>query len=104
MNGSHSDIKYFRTLPYSMYSINIYCLLRLTIKFSSFFKAPSQPRNLVSKALKHDELFVSWESPLKPNGIVTHYIVTVTKNELLLTHLDYCKTSRFSHNQIECFN
>ena len=60
------------------------------------FLAPTHPREVEVKALKGDELLVTWKAPSKPNGNVTHYYVYWQPQPLSREKLDqrnYCKDS-----------
>lgn len=41
--------------------------------------APSEPRDLGATVSSSSEIIVHWSPPKEPNGIVTHYMITVTK-------------------------
>ncbi|ESO97128.1 hypothetical protein LOTGIDRAFT_174611, partial [Lottia gigantea] len=54
---------------------------------------PSAPTNLEVKAENENELFVSWDKPLKPNGDITHYKVYWKQGKLNREEFDernYC--------------
>ncbi|XP_015788259.2 LOW QUALITY PROTEIN: insulin-like peptide receptor [Tetranychus urticae] len=40
---------------------------------------PSEPRDLGATVSSSSEIIVHWSPPKEPNGIVTHYMITVTK-------------------------
>lgn len=69
--GAQSAILYFKTQP----------------------AMPTQPRSLFAKATKHNEIKIKWDSPSKPNGDITHYIVTASKDELVPVNRDFCSDS-----------
>lgn len=55
--------------------------------------APSQPRKLNARSQTHSEIVIEWEEPSRPNGEVTYYLVTGTRDpqELdLLNDRNYC--------------
>ena len=67
------------------------------------FLAPTHPREVEVKALKGDELLVTWKAPSKPNGNVTHYYVYWQPQPLSREKLDqrnYCKDSE---SKVICF-
>ena len=55
--------------------------------------APSQPRKLSARSQTSSEIFIEWEEPARPNGEVTHYMVTGIRDpqELdLLNDRNFC--------------
>ncbi|CAG2100850.1 unnamed protein product, partial [Medioppia subpectinata] len=70
------------------------------IYFKTQEDTPSQPRKLTARSDTPTEIFIEWDEPSRPNGEVTHYLVTGTPNSRELDSLNernYC-TEPITHD------
>lgn len=77
-NSGQSNISYFRTLP----------------------DVPSTVENIVLLSNSSDSYYISWPAPSRPNGNITHYIVTGTWDQEYLS-VDLNDTSACSYKPYE---
>nr|XP_022917260.1 neogenin isoform X2 [Onthophagus taurus] len=67
----------------------------LTVKTHAEENVPSAPLNFDAYATRSDTIYVSWDVPDIPNGVITKYIVyyyepqTLSENKVETTNLDY---------------
>lgn len=70
--------------------------------------APSSPVNVQARAESHHEIIIQWESPKRPNGEVTHYVIDGFREKdssEFISQRNYCSERKYSYVKLfTCLN
>ncbi|EPY85155.1 hypothetical protein CB1_000394039 [Camelus ferus] len=97
ISGFQTEAKLVGLEPVSTYSISISAFTKVgngnqfsnVVKFTTQESVPDVVQNVQCMATSWQSALVKWDPPKKPNGIITHYTVTVEGNATEVSSQDH---------------
>nr|XP_014343878.1 PREDICTED: phosphatidylinositol phosphatase PTPRQ [Latimeria chalumnae] len=88
VSGFHTEAVLFGFEPFKRYDISVSAFTKCgngnlfsnVIRFTSTESVPEIVQNFLCISNSWQSVLVQWDPPLRPNGIITHYMVTVGGN------------------------
>ncbi|NWV59160.1 PTPRQ phosphatase, partial [Malurus elegans] len=102
ISGSNHEANLVGLEPFSPYFISVSAFTKLgngnqfsnAVQFTTMESVPDAVQNVHCIATSWQSIQVQWDPPASPNGVITHYIITVEENSTNFSSYDTLHTFR----------